>query len=71
MCKTYSITSSARKRSEVGTSRPKALAVFRLKISSNLVELLDREISRLGALGNAIYVFGLALKQCDDIRSVG
>jgi hypothetical protein len=33
----HSIISSARKRSEVGASRPKVFAVFRLKISSNLV----------------------------------
>ena len=33
----HSITSSARARSEGGTSRPSALAVFRLMTSSNLV----------------------------------
>ena len=33
----YSITSSARARSVVGTSRPSAFAVLRLMISSNLV----------------------------------
>src|SRR6516164_1143040 len=36
-----------------------------------LDRLLDRQIGWLGSFGNAIYVFGLALKQCDDIRSVG
>ena len=44
---------------------------FQIENKLELGRLLDRGISRLGALGNAIYVFGLALKQCDDIRSVG
>jgi hypothetical protein len=36
--RSYSITSSARARSEGGTSRPSALAAFRLTTSSYLVD---------------------------------
>jgi hypothetical protein len=44
-----SITSSARKRIDVGSSMPIALAVLRLTNSSIFCGLLDRQISQLFA----------------------
>ena len=46
----HSITSSARARSDCGTVRPSALAVFRLIDQLEFGRLLDRQIGRLGAL---------------------
>src|SRR5262245_7893756 len=50
----YSITSSARARSDGGTVSPSALAVLRLITSSNLVGRLDRQVGRPSALQNAV-----------------
>jgi hypothetical protein len=52
----YSITSSARASSIVGTSMPSALAVLRLITSSNLRGDLDRKLVRLRALEDAVGV---------------
>jgi hypothetical protein len=51
----YSITSSARRRSDVGTSMPSTFAVLRLTTNSNLVGC-DRQIGRLIALEDAGHV---------------
>ena len=49
----HSITSSARRRSAVGTLRPSAFAVLRLMHQLDLHRLLDRQVGGLGALENA------------------
>jgi hypothetical protein len=46
----HSITSSARSNMEVGTSRLRAFAVFRLTVSSIFVAPWDRQVRRLLAL---------------------
>ena len=48
----YSISSSARPGRESGKVRPSIFAVFRLRTSSTLVELLHGEVGRLGTLEN-------------------
>ena len=49
----YSITSSARERSEGGTVRPSALAVFILIVSSNLVDACTGRSAGLAPLKDA------------------
>src|SRR3989442_15248449 len=53
----YSITWSARPRTDCGIVSPMALAVLRLITSSNFVGcLLDWQVGGLGALENLVYV---------------
>ena len=49
----HSITSSARARSDAGTSRPIAFAVFEIDRELELDDLHDRQVSRLGSFENS------------------
>ena len=69
--RTHSITSSARASSVGGTSRPSALAVFRLIAELELGRLLDRQVGRLGALQDLVDVVGGAPEQVRIIWSIG
>src|SRR5262249_26128333 len=64
----YSITSSARASSVGGTSRPSALAVFTLIVSSYLTGALRRQISGILTLEDAIDV---GRRAADDVERVG
>src|SRR5215831_16317050 len=67
----HSITSSASCCSCRGTSRPSALAVFRLMMSSKRVWLLDREIAWIGAFENFIHVGSAAPILVAKVRTIG
>jgi hypothetical protein len=67
----YSITSSARARINGGIVRPSALAVLRLMMRLNVVELLNRKISRLSSLQDAVDIASGAAKDVEDAGAVG
>jgi hypothetical protein len=67
----YSITSSARARINGGIVRPSALAVLRLMMSLNVVGCLDRKISRLSSLQDAVDIASGAAKDVENAGAVG
>ena len=67
----HSITSSARASSVGGTSRPSALAVFRLMTSLVLGRRLHRQVGRLLALEDAIDVAGRAAILINRMHPIG
>ena len=67
----HSITSSARARSEGGTSRPSALAVFRLMTELKFGLRLHRQIGGFLALEDAIDIRGSAAVLVNQIGPVG
>jgi len=64
------MTSSARRSSDRGIVRPRALAVLRLMTSSNFVGLFDWEVSGLGSLQDLVDEDRRAPPQLPLVRSV-
>ena len=67
----YSITSSARTSSEVGTSRPSALVAFRFITGSNLIGCSIGRSLRFGPLQDLVHVPNGAPKQVFLARAIG
>src|SRR5882724_5499121 len=65
------ITLSALTSTFGGIVRPICLAAFRLMISSNFFGCSNRDISRLCAFENLVYVSGGATVQIGNARAVG
>ena len=69
--RTYSITSSARASSVGGTSRPSALAVFRLMTSSNLVGCSTGRSAGFAPAQDLVDELGGAPEQVREVGAVG